>query len=318
MSLSAGKAFPSGVEPVRTSWRLGLSPIPLITSPFSERLFSLLSLLLALCRSSTLIATVTPFTFTQGPLPMRSRAFTAPAPCVDRYACQVFAPAPADAASSWQWRSAPVSPPRSAPLPGPALVTKNDMLACCAWAGAPQNSITHAASGAPIRTTVMKYLPDVGGDTTFRHREGTTPGAMAYSCDHAPLMTGPGSGFSRVLRVRHRLQPGDVLAPLGFLHGNMFERVLSGRSVPVFFTRRNPDRVAGTDFAYRAARGLHTTDARRHKKCLSKRMGMPGRARARLEANPGGSDTRRIGCLDDRVLPDRSSKTWRSHPARGP
>src|SRR4029078_12400512 len=65
------------------------------------------------------------------------------------------------------------------------------MLACCAWAGTPQNSITHAANGAPIRTTVMKYLPDVGGDPTSRHREGTTPDVMTYSCDHASLMTRP-------------------------------------------------------------------------------------------------------------------------------
>jgi len=141
---------------------------------------------------------------------------------------------------------------------------------------------------------------------------------IAYSCDHAPLMTGPGSGFSRVLRVRHRLQPGDVLAPLGFLHGNMLECVFRGRSVPVFFTRRNPDRVAGTDFADRAAPSLHTTDTRRDKKCLSERMGMPGRTGAWFEANPGGSDSRRIGCLDDGILPDRSSETWRSHSARGP
>jgi hypothetical protein len=128
----------------------------------------------------------------------------------------------------------------------------------------------------------------------------------------------PGSGFSRVLRVRHRFQPSDVLAPLRFLHGNVFERVLCGRPVPVFFTRRNPDGVAGTDFAYRTAPGLHTTDARRDKKCLSERVGVPGRARARFEADPGGSDSRRIGRLDDGILPDRSSKTRRSHSARGP
>ena len=55
MSLSAGKAVPSAVEPVRMSCRFGVSPRPLMTSPFSDRLFCLLSLLLALCRSSTLV-----------------------------------------------------------------------------------------------------------------------------------------------------------------------------------------------------------------------------------------------------------------------
>src|SRR6187200_2616942 len=98
----------------------------------------------------------------------------------------------------------------------------------------------------------------------------------------------------------------------------MFEGVIGGRSMPVFFTRRNPDRVAGTDFAYRAAPGLHTANTRGDKKCLSERMGMPGRTGARFEAHPGGSDTRGVGCLDDGILPDRSSETWRSHSARGP
>src|SRR5690349_17734214 len=59
---------------------------------------------------------------------MRSRAFSAPEPWVDKYACQVFDPAPAALASCWQCLSAPARPPRSAPLPEPALVTKNVIL----------------------------------------------------------------------------------------------------------------------------------------------------------------------------------------------
>ena len=46
---------------------------------------------------------------------------------------QVFDPAPAACASDWQCLSAPSIPPRSAPLPGPALVKKK--LADCACAG---------------------------------------------------------------------------------------------------------------------------------------------------------------------------------------
>jgi|SRR5690349_8256657 hypothetical protein len=128
----------------------------------------------------------------------------------------------------------------------------------------------------------------------------------------------PDSGLSRVLRVGHRLEPRHMLAPLGFLHGNMFKRVLRGRSVPVFFTRRNPDRIASPDLAYRAAPGLHTADAGRDKKRLSERMGMPSRASTRFEPNPGRSDSRRIRRLDDGILPNRSGETWRPHPARGP
>src|SRR5262252_6502187 len=82
-----------------------------------------------------------PLKFCQGPRPMRSRALTACAPPVAwvlRYARQVLLPAPAPCASVWQCRSAPSRPPRSAPLPGPLLVTKKVISGdcggcCCAW-----------------------------------------------------------------------------------------------------------------------------------------------------------------------------------------
>src|SRR5580698_7132412 len=71
----------------------------------------------------------TPLALYQGPAPIRSRAFTAGWPlaaCVLKYACQVLLPlaAPAATASAWQCASAPASPPRLAPSPLPALVTK--------------------------------------------------------------------------------------------------------------------------------------------------------------------------------------------------
>ena len=58
-------------------------------------------------------------------LPDRSRALTAPAPCVLRYACQVRLPAPRAVASVWQCLSAPATPPRFPPIPNPPLVTKS-------------------------------------------------------------------------------------------------------------------------------------------------------------------------------------------------
>src|SRR6185312_13544898 len=121
-SASGPNAVPSGCDPVSTSCRLGVSPRPLMTSPFSERDVCLLRLLAAPCRSATSFATTTPLAFCHGPLPMRSRAFTAGLPSaawVERYACQVVAVAPAAFASVAQCRSAPSMPPRSAPLPGP-------------------------------------------------------------------------------------------------------------------------------------------------------------------------------------------------------
>ena len=53
--------------PVRMSWRFGVSPRPLLTSPFSFSEFSFDSLLLSLCRSATLAATCTPLALNHGP-----------------------------------------------------------------------------------------------------------------------------------------------------------------------------------------------------------------------------------------------------------
>src|SRR3954463_16324496 len=94
----------------------------------------MVSLLFSLCRSSTLLAITSPLKFCHGPAPIRSRALTAVAPStawVLRYARQVLPPAPAASARDWHCRSAPSKPPRSAPLPSPALVTKNVMLGAC-------------------------------------------------------------------------------------------------------------------------------------------------------------------------------------------
>src|SRR5262250_2148144 len=47
-------------------------------------------------------------------------------------------------ASAWQWASAPARPPRSPPLPGLTLLTKNDMSACCACAAVVRSSMADA------------------------------------------------------------------------------------------------------------------------------------------------------------------------------
>src|SRR6267378_5291542 len=78
-SSPAAKAVPSGCDPVSTSWRFGLSPMPLLTSPFSVSAVCLL-ILLPLCSSATSFAITTPLEFCHGPLPIRSRAFTAGLP----------------------------------------------------------------------------------------------------------------------------------------------------------------------------------------------------------------------------------------------
>ena len=109
----------------------GVSPRPLTTSPFSVSAVCLVRLFARAARPTS-FAMTTPLALTHGPAPIRSRAFTAPGPCVLRYARHVFPPAPAASASVWQIRSAPSRPPRSAPFPEPALVTKKLMSAASA------------------------------------------------------------------------------------------------------------------------------------------------------------------------------------------
>src|SRR5207247_1722471 len=123
-------AVPSGFEPVRMSCLFIPSSLVGTISPFSVSAVCLFRLLVA-CSSVTSFAMTTPLAFCHGPFPMRSRALTACAPCVLRYAFHVQLPAPAAAARVWQCLSAPSRPPKSAPLPDPTLVTKKLIFADC-------------------------------------------------------------------------------------------------------------------------------------------------------------------------------------------
>src|SRR5450631_1688539 len=159
----SGMARPSMFEPVSMSCWLGVSPTPLTTVPFSVRPDSLLILLPALCRSSTLVAMTTPLAFCQGPRPIRSRALTV-APGLEAlvleliYACQVLPPAPTAAASFWQWASAPASPPKSPPLPGPSLVTKKVMLAASCAQAVPPDTRARSAADANMDERMVVFI----------------------------------------------------------------------------------------------------------------------------------------------------------------
>jgi len=133
VSPPAVEYMPLGSEPVRMSCVFTASPRPLTVSPFSVRAVALVTLLASECSSSTLLATTTPLAFCHGPLPMRSRAFTPASPpgaVVLKYAFQLVLAAPAALASAAQCASAPSRPPRLAPSPLPALVTKKLIAAC--------------------------------------------------------------------------------------------------------------------------------------------------------------------------------------------
>jgi len=69
-------AVPSGLEPVRMSWRFGVSPRPLTPAPVSSSAVCLLMLLPSPWRAATLSAILSPFALCQGPLPIRSFAFS--------------------------------------------------------------------------------------------------------------------------------------------------------------------------------------------------------------------------------------------------
>src|SRR3954454_18884704 len=73
-----GHALPSMSEPVSASCQFGVEPTPEIILPRSVSELAGPSLLLSLCRSATLVAITVPLAFCQGPLPIRSRALTAP------------------------------------------------------------------------------------------------------------------------------------------------------------------------------------------------------------------------------------------------
>jgi hypothetical protein len=74
--------------------------------------------------------------------------------------------------------------------------------------------------------------------------------------------------------------------------------------MPVLFAGGKPDDVARPDFLDRTALALRPAAAERDDEGLAERMGMPGRACARLERDGGASDTRRRTTLEGRVDAD--------------
>src|SRR5215510_372503 len=141
VSPPAVENLPDGSEPVRMSCMFTASPRPLTVSPFSVSAVCFVMLTASECRSSTFFATITPFALYQGPLPIRSPAFTPASPpgsVVLRYARQLVRVEPAALASARQCASAPSSPPKSAALPLPTLVTKKVIGSCLLFAGPPQ------------------------------------------------------------------------------------------------------------------------------------------------------------------------------------
>src|SRR5262249_36503946 len=123
--------------------------------------------------------------------------------------------------------------------------------------------------------------------------------------------------FALVLRVGDVLEPGDVVAVEMLLQCDVHHIGIGAGAVPVLFAGRDPDRVAGADFAQRSTPQLHPSRTRYHVQGLSKRVGMPGGAGLGLEPDPGTADPCRRRRVDDGLLPHRPGEAVRRHPARG-
>src|ERR1700728_3881232 len=91
------------------------------------------------------------------------------------------------------------------------------------------------------------------------------------------------SASGLVLLVGDWLHPLDVLAVKRFLHSDMNHDGARTGAVPMFFARRNPDHIAGTDFSGLIAPYLNPAAAGNHRECLAERMGVPMSPRTRLE-----------------------------------
>src|SRR3954464_9283559 len=111
-----------------------------------------------------------------------------------------------------------------------------------------------------------------------------------------------------VLLVSHVLQPRDVAPIESLLQGNVHHIGIGTGAMPMLFPRRDPDRVAGADFAQRATPQLNPAHAGDNVQGLTQWMGMPSRARFRLEAAPRAPDPRRRRGLDDGLLPHRAGE----------
>src|ERR1044071_3114631 len=105
-----------------------------------------------------------------------------------------------------------------------------------------------------------------------------------------------------VFRVGHQLHPGDVLAVERFLDGDVHHPDVRGCAVPVLLVRRDPHRIPGANLLYWPAFSLNPPEPRDDVQRLPERMGVPGGARAGLEADAAGTHARRFRRLDDGVL----------------
>ena len=79
-------------------------------------------------------------------------------------------------------------------------------------------------------------------------------------------------------------------------------------AVPVLFTGRNPDHIAGPDGLDRATPALHEAGAGRHHQGLPEGMDVPGCAGTGLEGNADAQRARRVMRLKQGINTDRAGE----------
>src|ERR1700736_2566532 len=128
-----------------------------------------------------------------------------------------------------------------------------------------------------------------------------------------------------VLFVTDLFQPVDGFAIQRFLNGDVRHGRRGRGPMPMLLAGRKPNHITGANFLDRPALALNPTAVERHNQSLAERMRMPGGAVIRLECDARAANTRRIGCLEQRVDTDcageviyRSPRTEgaRRRPAR--
>src|SRR5262245_36791743 len=121
----------------------------------------------------------------------------------------------------------------------------------------------------------------------------------------------PSIGFvssASVLLVGHLLQPVHASTVQRFRNGEMRHRVLVGRAVPVLDAGWRPDHVAWLDFLLRPALLLDPAGSGRHDQQLPRRMGVPRRARPKLERDGAHRGTPRRSGLEQRIDSDGAAE----------
>src|SRR3954447_20610591 len=111
-------------------------------------------------------------------------------------------------------------------------------------------------------------------------------------------------------------KPVDGLAVEAFLDGDVAHRRRCRSAMPVLLARREPDDVARTDFLDLSPLTLHPAKAVRHDQRLAERMGVPGRARARLEGDERPGDTGGGRRAEQRIDANRPGEPRRATLAR--